>query len=718
MNTLRFVHRAMAFLVLTGALLLGGNGSAAGQLAQTPWPMFQHDVRHTGQSSYLGPLFPSGAPAPADVSSWQSFGMIASSPTIASDGTIYVGVDVPRPPTSAQGYLCAINADMTQKWCVQTRASASRSAAAISMDGTIYLGDRDNTLTAFDPTNGAKKCLYNHGFEGDIHTSPTIGLDGTVYFAFSQNLYGNGVVTALNPDCSPKWWFPLGNFVDASSPAIDQQGFLYLYLGDVTGMLHKLQENKNVQNNTFFATRIWKVPIGTKITASPVVGSDGTVYVGSTNGLSAVQTTADGKAATILWNFPAGIVDQTPALGSDGTVYFGVKSGLSRAIYAVARDGTLRWQYGPVPSTSPYGAFPTVGADGIVYVGFGTGVYAFSPEGVSLWSYDTGNVVTSFPVIAGTASKNTGGHAVIYVASSDWKLHAISSTRPHGSVSNNPPTATAGPAQTAFVGQVVQFNGSATDQDSDVLSFAWDFGDGKSAFGPTPHHAYVAAGTYTVTLTVSDGLSAASDALTVTVVAPTGGPVSFSDTFTRPDSPSPGNGWQEAQGDLGIKGNELRNAPLKDTHIAIQPALSGLTHTAAASFASVDNNTGPRLGVVLRFQDPRNYYLLYRQVGGSSQLRISRIINGFETILATAGTPNPTVNTFFRITAEATGKDLTLKLCSATDTSTGTACTTFAQKLTATDPMPLAGGSVGVLIGTGTGSTQQYRVDKFAAQVQ
>ena len=120
---------------------------------------------------------------------------------------------------------------------------------------------------------------------------------------------------------------------------------------------------------------------------------------------------------------------------------------------------------------------------------------------------------------------------------------------------------------------------------------------------------------------------------------------------------------------------------------------------------------------MLRFLDPNNYYLLYRQMGGSSLLRISRITNGLETVLASAGTPQAIVNTFFRISADATGKNLTLKLCAATDTSTGTACNTFAQKLTATDSM-LAGGSVGVLLGTGTGSTQQYRVDKFAAQVQ
>ena len=247
--------------------------------------------------------------------------------------------------------------------------------------------------------------------------------------------------TALNPNCSLKWKYVIGSFMDASSPAIDQSGFLYL--GDVKGMLHKFQDNGTS------TTRLWKVQIGTKITASPVIGSDGTVYVGSTNGLSAVRPT-DGK---VLWNLPVGIVEQTPALGSDDTVYFGIKSGQSRAIYAVARDGTLRWQYGPVLASSPYGGFPTVGADGIVYVGFGTGVHAFSPDGASLWSYDTGTAVSSFPVIGGMASTQAGGNAVLYVASIDWKLHAISSQR-HGTDTNAPPTANAGLDQTTFVGDL------------------------------------------------------------------------------------------------------------------------------------------------------------------------------------------------------------------------------------------------------------------------
>jgi hypothetical protein len=81
------------------------------------------------------------------------------------------------------------------------------------------------------------------------------------------------------------------------------------------------------------------------------------------------------------------------------------------------------------------------------------------------------------------------------------------------------------------------------------------------------------------------------------------------------------------------------------------------------------------------------------------------VVNGVETILANAGVPAPTVNKLFRIDGSATGNKLILKLDGV-------------QKLTFTDPTPLAGGSVGVLIGSGTSAIRQYRVDQFTGQVQ
>jgi PKD repeat protein len=56
-------------------------------------------------------------------------------------------------------------------------------------------------------------------------------------------------------------------------------------------------------------------------------------------------------------------------------------------------------------------------------------------------------------------------------------------------------------------GAAVSFNASGTtDADSDVLTYAWNFGDGSTAgSGVTTSHTYAATGSYAVTLTVNDG---------------------------------------------------------------------------------------------------------------------------------------------------------------------------------------------------------------------
>ena len=51
----------------------------------------------------------------------------------------------------------------------------------------------------------------------------------------------------------------------------------------------------------------------------------------------------------------------------------------------------------------------------------------------------------------------------------------------------------------------VNFNGSgSSDSDGTVASYLWDFGDGGSSTLAEPTHSYAAAGTYSVTLTVTD----------------------------------------------------------------------------------------------------------------------------------------------------------------------------------------------------------------------
>lgn len=72
------------------------------------------------------------------------------------------------------------------------------------------------------------------------------------------------------------------------------------------------------------------------------------------------------------------------------------------------------------------------------------------------------------------------------------------------SFANQPPTANAGGPYKANLGSPVVFDGSKSSDPDDFLSFAWNFGDGNSGSGIVPSHTYTKAGTYTVTLTVSE----------------------------------------------------------------------------------------------------------------------------------------------------------------------------------------------------------------------
>ncbi|MFN8022927.1 MAG: PKD domain-containing protein [Acidimicrobiales bacterium] len=74
-------------------------------------------------------------------------------------------------------------------------------------------------------------------------------------------------------------------------------------------------------------------------------------------------------------------------------------------------------------------------------------------------------------------------------------------------------SATASPLQVAV-------NGAASsDPDGSIVSYAWDFGDGGTATGVTATRTYALAGTYTVSLTVTDDQGATNTA-TQTVVVP------------------------------------------------------------------------------------------------------------------------------------------------------------------------------------------------------
>jgi PKD repeat protein len=104
-----------------------------------------------------------------------------------------------------------------------------------------------------------------------------------------------------------------------------------------------------------------------------------------------------------------------------------------------------------------------------------------------------------------------------YGLTSTVTLDPLAITEPAG---NSAPAAVISPP--TCVGLVCNFGGStSSDPDvGDAFTYAWDFGDGSTSTSANPSRAYAAAGTYSVSLTVTDGWGRASTTSVDVEVAP------------------------------------------------------------------------------------------------------------------------------------------------------------------------------------------------------
>ncbi len=333
-------------------------------------------------------------------------GFTSPSPALAPDGTIYQACGDARGPKGS-GFLMALNSrpDVENRihWAFKTNIemrsspvvvggtcfvgsrmvlavdgvgkrkweggqcefSAVTSSPALSRDGTtVYVGGFDGRLHALDAKSG--KTRWTAGAEtpssirlpqrdaqgrqttgfttkGHIADSPAVGPDGTIYFgSWDGHLY------AATLDGRLRWKMDLKDRV-SSAPAVCPDGRVLVSTYEGTLYAVRTKGGRPMME--------WQAEANCRY-SSPLISSDGKVYVGGLDGKLRAYALASGKLLGELAF--EGWIYASPVSGGDGILYVGASDGYLRAIEmgpaaaAPARaDRAAERQRPAVPGTPP-----------------------------------------------------------------------------------------------------------------------------------------------------------------------------------------------------------------------------------------------------------------------------------------------------------------------------------------------------------------------------
>lgn len=320
---------------------------------------------------------------------------------LGADGTIYVG-------TSRQNveraYLYALESTGTLLWRYQLGVSEEvDGGCAIDDNGDLYfitelyITEHDCTYYLYSVSSSGT-LNWKYEMESSVQQNytpevcPAIGADGTIYAPAKNGLY------AVDTDGDLLWSYDPDPGVDFITPAIGSSGAIYLSSG--YGM-HAV--NTDGSEKWFYE---YDEP-GTYFSPA-AIGSGETIYFGA--GGSGVEGDeyfyALNSAGTLEWRATSeGLaISASPAIGEDGTIYVGTtakgtaqQDGQCGIFFAYNPNGTKKWSYDtsedhvalfPTARSDIYAA-PLVGSDGTIYFhSEGNFLYAMNSDGTVAASYN------------------------------------------------------------------------------------------------------------------------------------------------------------------------------------------------------------------------------------------------------------------------------------------------------------------------------------------
>jgi len=381
----------------------------------------------------------------------KTYSGVASSPSVAADGTVYIHSD--------DGYLHAITPGGTEKWAASV-PGVSYSSPAIAADGTIYIGSDNNNLYALNPSDGSVRWTFNAS--GQIYSSPAIDTDGTIYFGTLSNQFF--AVTAAG---GMKWSYTAGGNI-SSSAAIGADGTIYF--GCYDDNLYALTSAGGLK---------WKFATGDQIRASsPAVAADGTIYIGSYDG-HLYGVTAAGTQKSLYTT--GGAIRSSPMIDATEGLLFGSEDrreyfvdlgsvGPANSPWPMFKQNPQHTGQATVSTTAP--TITAQPASIVVATGGSTTLSVFASGSTLSYQWYLNNVaipgatLNSY-TIASASTHDAGSYTVIV-------------TNPYGSVTSSAATITT--AAVSNIGRITNLSARATSapgEQSLIVGFITSTGVGS-----------------------------------------------------------------------------------------------------------------------------------------------------------------------------------------------------------------------------------------------
>ncbi|MGO9388134.1 MAG: PQQ-binding-like beta-propeller repeat protein [Methanobacterium sp.] len=282
--------------------------------------------------------------------------------------------------------------------------------------GVIFIMGMGNVAAVANTT----QVNLNLSSSNTTTSANVMGLVNSSQPKYQDNNQNTGQSQYSGPTTNTTKWIANVTNDDLMSPVIGSDGTIYIGTRFSDG-LFAYNPNGSLK---------WAYRDVEGMTTVPAIGNNGTIYFGTINGLIALNP--NGTLKWIYTTPDSSFTQSPPSIGSDGTIYIinylNYNEKTYSALYAINSNGTKKWSYN-IPSTHSSGLgiiqSQVMGSNGLIYI---QGYYqssvnsfldAINPNGTLKWSYNNIEEITTTPCV--------GSDGTIYLGSDVGYLYAINS---------------------------------------------------------------------------------------------------------------------------------------------------------------------------------------------------------------------------------------------------------------------------------------------------